>query len=75
MLTQQVIIMIQKEEQINMYCKSADYIKYGNALIIIFSFLRVIYFWDEDIKLIISDECDSFLDIETRNLFIETKRK
>ena len=32
----------------------------------------MVYFWDEDIKLIISDECDSFLDSETRTLFIET---
>ena len=39
---------------------------------VVLSLARILFFWDEDIKLIISDECDSFLDAETRELFLKT---
>ena len=46
--------------------------EFSSGELIILSFLRIVYFWNEDVKLIVTDECDSFLDKLTRKAFLET---
>jgi ABC-type glutathione transport system ATPase component len=48
--------------------------EFSNGEQILFSLARVLYYFNKEVKVIISDECDSFLDKKTRKLYLETIR-